>query len=185
VIEAEARRFGVREAGPELRLRTGGMPLWTRQTSLNGGVTWTDTNAEGQTTISTEGVNNVLYRAVDGAAVVAPGGTLTLKLDKTAPATPTVGGVTEGASYDDSEVLRIDLSSTDATSGIDTVKATIDGVPIGSRVRLYRLPLGSHTLVATATDNAGLQTAKSITFTTTTCSPTYVRSLPASAPIPQ
>jgi glucose/arabinose dehydrogenase len=137
----------------------------SRQRSTDGGVTWV--NANNALTVSTEGITTVLYRATDNGGNVSQVGSVTIKLDKTAP-TVTVAGAAEGASVGNSG--DITWTATDATSGIDTVTATVDGVAVAGDkpLALWRLSLGSHTLVVTATDKAGLVTATTRTFTTTT-----------------
>lgn len=109
----------------------------------------------------------MLYRATDNGGNVSQVGSLTVKLDKTAPAVA-VSGVAEGASVGNSGDLT--WTATDATSGIDTVTATVDGTAVAADkpLALWRLPLGSHTLVVKATDKAGLATTTTRTFTTTT-----------------
>ncbi|WP_404393728.1 PQQ-dependent sugar dehydrogenase [Humibacillus xanthopallidus] len=137
----------------------------SRQRSTDGGVTWV--NANNALTVSTEGITTVLYRATDNGGNVSQVGSVTIKLDKTAP-TVTVAGAAEGASVGNSG--DITWTATDATSGIDTVTATVDGVAVAGDkpLALWRLSLGSHTLVVTATDKAGLVTTTTRTFTTTT-----------------
>jgi hypothetical protein len=92
---------------------------------------------------------------------------VTVKLDKTAPVVA-VSGVTEGASVGNAGDLT--WTASDATSGIDTVTATVDGATVAADqpLALWRLPLGGHTLVVTAKDKAGLVTTTTRTFTTTT-----------------
>ena len=71
---------------------------------------------------------------------------MTIKLDKTAP-TVAVSGAADGASVGNSG--DITWTATDATSGIDTVTATVDGVAVadGPAARalapLARQPHGS------------------------------------------
>jgi hypothetical protein len=137
----------------------------SRQRSTDGGTTWV--NANTALTISTEGTTTVLYRATDNGGNVSQVGSVTVKLDKTAP-TVSVSGAAEGASVGNSGDLT--WTATDATSGIDTVTATVDGAPVAADkpLALWKLPLGSHTLVVKATDKAGLATTTTRTFTTTT-----------------
>ena len=137
----------------------------SRQRSTDGGATWV--NANTALTVSAEGTTTVLYRATDNGGNVSQVGSVTIKLDKTAP-TVAVSGVAEGASVGNSGDLT--WTATDATSGIDTVTATVDGAAVAADkpLALWRLPLGSHTLVVKATDKAGLVTTTTRTFTTTT-----------------
>ncbi|WP_214110636.1 PQQ-dependent sugar dehydrogenase [Acrocarpospora catenulata] len=138
----------------------------SRQYSLNGGATWTTTT--NPVTLSAEGVHDFRYRATDTGGNVSPVGTLTVKIDKTAPVLSASG--VEATTYGDSASITPVVSATDATSGIDSVKATIDGqeVPSGVTVPLWTLSLGEHEFKATATDKAGKVTSQTVTFTTTT-----------------
>jgi glucose/arabinose dehydrogenase/soluble cytochrome b562 len=138
-----------------------------RQRSTDGGTTWV--NAAQPLTVTAEGTTTVLYRATDSAGNVSKVGTVAVKIDRTAPVL-TVKGVTDGQSLGDSGVLTPSWTATDATSGVGTVTATLDGAPIesGAELRLWTLPLGEHKLVVTATDAAGHPSGSTTTFTTTT-----------------
>lgn len=87
----------------------------------------------------------------------------------TTPPVVTVGGVTAGAALGDSGVLKPTWSASDA-SGIESVTATLADAPlkVGAKVELWKLPLGAHTLVVTATDKAGVTAKQSVSFTTVT-----------------
>ena len=137
----------------------------SRQRSTDGGATWV--NAASALTVSAEGTTTVLYRATDNGGNVSEVGSVTVKLDKTQP-TVAVSGVTDGGSVGNSK--DVTWTATDATSGVDTVTATVDGAPVAADqpLALWRLPLGSHTLVVRASDKAGLVRTTTTTFTTTT-----------------
>ncbi|MGO4362625.1 PQQ-dependent sugar dehydrogenase [Terrabacter sp. RAF57] len=137
----------------------------SRQRSTDGGATWV--NANTALTISTEGTTTVLYRATDNGGNVSQVGSVTVKLDKTQPAVA-VSGVTGGATVGNSG--DVTWTATDATSGIDTVTATVDGTPVAADkpLALWTLSLGNHTLVVTAKDKAGLERSTTVTFTTRT-----------------
>ena len=102
----------------------------SRQRSVDGGTTWVNANQPPRGE-PTEGTTTVLYRATDNGGNVSPVGSVTIKIDKTAPVV-TVGGVAEGASLGDSGVLLPTWSATDATSGVGTVTATLDGAPLAT-----------------------------------------------------
>ena len=141
----------------------------SRQFSTNGGSTWSNlSNNNPQTTISAEGTTTVLYRATDNGGNVSEVGQVVLKIDKTAPTAPVFTGVTAGGEAGNAG--DVSWSATDATSGIQSITATVDGaaVPGDQPLALWALPLGEHTIVVTAEDNAGFVTSSSITFTTTT-----------------
>ncbi len=92
-------------------------------------------------------------------------GSLAVKVDKTAPTvaitSPAVG------SYSASGQLELDWSATDGLSGVAAVSAKLDGTNAskGQVVDLFFLPLGQHTLLVNAMDNAGNQGSSSVTFT--------------------
>jgi hypothetical protein len=89
-------------------------------------------------------------------------------VDTTAPVV-TIAGVVPDAAVGDSGVLRPTWSASD-DSGIESVTATLDGEPVAASatVELWRLPLGAHTLVVTATDKAGVTGKQSVGFSTVT-----------------
>jgi glucose/arabinose dehydrogenase len=137
----------------------------TRQRSTDGGATWA--NANTALTVSAEGTTTVLFRATDNGGNVSPVGSVSIKIDKTQP-TLAVSGVTDGATVGNSG--EVTWTAADATSGLDTVAATVDGTAVaGDRpLELWRLPLGAHTLVVTAKDKAGLTRTVTTTFSTST-----------------
>lgn len=140
----------------------------SRQYSTNGGTTWTTVNANNPTfTVSTEGTTTVLYRATDNGGNVSVVGQLVIKIDKSDP-TVSFDGATAGGEVGNAG--DVSWTAADAISGIQSVTATLDGtaVPADQAVELWRLTLGTHTVVVTAEDNAGRTTASTLTFTTTT-----------------
>ncbi|WP_203884744.1 PQQ-dependent sugar dehydrogenase [Planotetraspora kaengkrachanensis] len=145
---------------------TDNVAVASRQYSLNNGATWS--NASNPVTLSAEGVHEVRYRATDTGGNVSPVGSLTVRIDKTAP-TLDVSGV-EAKAYGDSASVTPVFSAADATSGVDTVTATIDGgqVVTGRPVALWRLTLGEHSLSVTTKDKAGRTTTKTVAFQVTT-----------------
>ncbi|WP_211589869.1 PQQ-dependent sugar dehydrogenase [Microbispora sp. H11081] len=138
----------------------------SRQYSVNGGTTWA--NANNAVTLSTEGTTEVRYRATDSAGNVSQIGTITVKIDKAAPAL-TVSGVEPG-DYGNSASITPVFSATDATSGVASVTAAIGDLQVtsGEPLPLWKLPLGENELVVTAKDNAGHVTEKKSAFTVTT-----------------
>jgi hypothetical protein len=150
---------------------SGGTPLWTRQVSLDGGQTWTNTNAAGEATVSADGTTAVQYRAIDSAGVVAETGSLTVKIDQTAPQA-SLSGVVDGQSYGDSTTRTVAIGGSDAHSGVASVTAKLDGEPLACSsscsLALWNLSLGQHTVEVTVTDNAGLVTKEAATFTVDT-----------------
>ena len=140
----------------------------SRQFSVDGGATWSNLNNNNpQTTISAEGTTTVLFRATDNGGNVSEVGQVVIKIDKTAP-TVAFEGATEGAEVGNAG--DVSWTAADATSGIQSVTATVDGaaVPGDEPLALWALSLGEHTLVVTAEDNAGHITTSTLVFTTTT-----------------
>lgn len=116
-------------------------------------------------TVSGDGVHTVEFRSTDVAGNVETTKAATIKIDGTKP-TVLVSGIAHGQLYGDSRDLRISWSGTDATSGVRSVTATLDGQDVqnGRLYALYELPLGLHDVVVTGTDNAGNTTTQTITF---------------------
>jgi hypothetical protein len=136
----------------------------SRQRSTNGGQTWE--NANNPLTVSAEGVTTVHYRATDSGGNVSEVGKVVVRIDKTAPQVA-IDSAPDGATVGNSR--DVSWSATDATSGVGSVAATLDGAAVaGDALALWRLSLGSHTLEVTATDEAGHETTRTVTFTTTT-----------------
>ncbi|RKT79346.1 carbohydrate binding protein with CBM6 domain [Terracoccus luteus] len=136
-----------------------------RERSTDGGATWV--SATTPLVVSTEGVTTVQFRSRDNGGNVSRVVTKVVKLDKTAPVV-TVSGVRNGASVGDA--AQVSWVVTDATSGVATTSVTVDGTAVAADrpLDLWRLSLGSHRMVVTTTDKAGLTTSTSLTFTTTT-----------------
>lgn len=99
-------------------------------------------------------------RSVSGTCTDAAGNTssaaaTTVKLDKTAPSTPVLSTLTDGASYDFGSVpAEPTCTATDALSG-----------DAGCVVTGYSAAVGSHTVTATAHDVAGNTSTASVSYT--------------------
>lgn len=140
--------------------------------SLDGGATWTNlrnsrTGAIAPVQLTTDGTHEVRYRATDTGGNVSEVGTVTVQIDTAAPEV-TVSGVEDGAALGDSGRLEVDVEATDAGSGVASTSVELDGEELTGPVDLWTLDLGEHTLVVTATDEAGHTTTQTLTFTTTT-----------------
>ncbi|UVI29373.1 DUF7402 domain-containing protein [Paenibacillus spongiae] len=90
-------------------------------------------------------------------------------VDKEAPEVEvTVPG--DNSIYEDSGDLTPQIKLTDNLSGVDTSKTTVtldsQSYQIGTAIPLYKLPLGQHTLVVSASDLVGNQASKTVRFTT-------------------
>ncbi|SEG39979.1 Glucose/arabinose dehydrogenase, beta-propeller fold [Thermomonospora echinospora] len=138
----------------------------SRQYSLNGGATWVNMPNNGLT-ISTEGETEIRYRATDSGGNLSEVGRAKVRIDKTAPAV-SLSGV-EAKQYGINESITPVFSATDAISGIDTLKADLDGKKItsGEAIPLRSLGAGEHELVVTAVDRAGHVTKKTVKFEVT------------------
>ncbi|MFD0693603.1 OmpL47-type beta-barrel domain-containing protein [Paenibacillus sp. GCM10027628] len=136
--------------------------------SLDGGTTWQ--NYSSPVTLNQDGKYAVSYRSTDNAGNVETPKTVSFNLDATAP-TITVSGVVYGTFNDTESIVPIIVLS-DEMSGADNSKTTMtldaNGVQQGTTIPLYTLPLGSHTLVVTASDLAGNNGSQTVVFQTTT-----------------
>jgi PKD repeat protein len=121
-------------------------PLWDPVVSLDGGVTWTP--AHTPVVLSTDGVHDVQYRAVDAAGRSSAVAAAAVRIDKTAPTAAVPAGAQEHAA-------TLDFPATDATSGVAALTVAIDGVPVAMPIELWRFPSGVHQLTVTTTDVAG------------------------------
>ncbi|WP_436500026.1 ThuA domain-containing protein [Actinokineospora sp. HUAS TT18] len=132
--------------------------------------TWTSYTAP--FTVGGDGTHVVEYQARDVAGNVSAPGSLTVKVDAAAP-TVTVSGLVDGASYGHSLDRVVGWQAADATSGVGSVSAKLDGAALTANqtVAMRNLALGTHQVVVTATDAAGLTRQVTVTFTVTTSVP--------------
>ncbi|NOU54910.1 hypothetical protein HN020_09130 [Brevibacillus borstelensis] len=126
-------------------------------TAKSWSLTWdvvTDNIAQGTYT-------NIVVTADDGQGGTATATyTGTITVDKTSPDI-TISGFANGATYQNS--VTPTFSATDSGgSGLASVTATLDGAAYTSGTAITAS--GSHTLVVTATDNAGNQAQQTVTF---------------------
>jgi hypothetical protein len=111
-------------------------------------------------TVSTQGTTTIAYRSVDASGNAETTNTATVKIDKTAPATSD----DHVASY--AATATIDLSPTDAHSGVETTRYRLDSAAVATGTSVTTTATGSHTLAYSSTDVAGnSETTKTITFT--------------------
>jgi hypothetical protein len=94
--------------------------------------------------------------------------TRTITLDTVGPTvTASLGAPTNGTVYDVGAALSITWNTGDATSGVISSGAKVDGTTISSTTRLIdidSLTAGTHTITVTATDAAGNVTAINLTL---------------------
>ncbi|WP_158560280.1 immunoglobulin-like domain-containing protein [Paenibacillus contaminans] len=116
------------------------------------------------------GTYNLFYNSADSNHLVARTVTRTVYVRDTTAPSITIDAPVNG-SYSDAESLLPAFNVSDAGSGVDPTKTTVtlDGTPIqhGTNIKLYSLPLGSHTLTVIAQDFAGNTGTASVTFETT------------------
>ena len=119
--------------------------------------------------VTGDGDHSLLYRARDRAGNVETDKAATIRIDATLP-TLMVAGVAQGRVYGDATDLVLTWHAEDATSGLRTVAATLDGETVlnGRPTALYQLPLGQHAFTVSATDVAGNVQSQTVSFTTTT-----------------
>lgn len=136
--------------------------------SLDGGTTWLPYG--GAVTFAEDGEYAVQFRSVDAMGNIEAAGTVTFKVDVTAPSI-TVTGVAEQA-YGNAGTLTFAWSAADEASGAaaDSLAATFDGGALqpNASIPLYTLAHGSHTLIVTGSDGAGHTSENAITFSTFT-----------------
>lgn len=115
--------------------------------------------------IDGEGIRLFSWRSMDRFANWEEMQADTFKIDFTAPEV-TIVSPDPAALYLSSEPLTLDFAAVDLRSGIHSVVARLDGVPVdcGQVLDLSR-SAGSHTLTLTAEDMAGNTTSASVTFT--------------------
>ncbi|NHC44917.1 family 43 glycosylhydrolase [Motilibacter aurantiacus] len=135
--------------------------------SVDGGTTWKAYTAPFSVA---DGTTTVKARATDGRGNVGTAADLTVRQDTLSPVVTLTGGVTGGGAYGHSARPTVAWSAADATSGVASTSATLDGKTLsnGAAVDLSALPLGGHTLVVRATDRAGHVQELTVTFTVTT-----------------
>ncbi|MDQ0897847.1 LamG-like jellyroll fold domain-containing protein [Paenibacillus sp. V4I7] len=136
--------------------------------SLDGGHTWRAYTSA--LAFDKDDKYTVSYRSTDNAGNAEEAKIISFNLDATLPAI-TVSGVVYGTFNDSGDMTPI-IKLSDNLSGVDGSKTTVTldtyGIQQGATIPLYTLPLGSHTLVVTASDLAGNTNSQTIMFQTTT-----------------
>ncbi|WJH35482.1 Ig-like domain-containing protein [Paenibacillus sp. CC-CFT747] len=135
--------------------------------SSDGGATWLRYTRA--LTVEAGGAYDWRFRSTDRSGNEEEVRTLAIKLDTAGPAIE-ASGVGPDAVYADSTDLALGLHVTDSVSGVEPGKTSVllDGKPYApdSRIPLYLLELGSHTLTITAEDRAGNRSMLTIRFQT-------------------
>ncbi|WP_291416806.1 ThuA domain-containing protein [Actinophytocola sp.] len=155
----------------------GAVPVTLAATDETSGVASTEYSLDGggwtpytqPVDVSGDGTHTVAYRSKDEAGNTETEKAATIKIDGTTP-TVLISGIADGQVYGDSQDLRISWQAVDTTSGVKTLRGTLDGNAYGSGTlqALYSLTLGVHSLKVTAVDNAGNRTVQTVTFGITT-----------------
>ncbi|WP_460867320.1 OmpL47-type beta-barrel domain-containing protein [Rhodococcus aerolatus] len=135
--------------------------------SLDGGA---PTTYSGPFPVSGDGVHTVTSSSVDDADNTEQTQTLSLPVDATAPTVTFTGNA---GSYTVDQTVNITCAATDATSGVASDTCTHISEPASS------FPLGTTTITATATDDAG-NTSGPVSTSFTVTGPT---STPVSYPL--
>ena len=116
--------------------------------TINGGTTLTTVGSTTNVVRSTDGIATLAYWATDNSGNVSPVGSMTVRVDKTAPVTTITA--TPGATS-----TSVVVSGTDATSGLAGTFYSVDGAPAVAYSGPITLDNGVHTVTAYSTDIAG------------------------------
>lgn len=103
-------------------------------------------------TLSIEGLHSIAYWAIDRAENVSPTLMSNFKIDKT---TPVIISGEPADQYLYGEAITISFAAMDAVSGIYSVSATLNGLPVFNNQIVTLTTLGSNTFIVSATDQAG------------------------------
>jgi len=122
--------------------------------SLDGGNWLTGTSVD----VTNEGVHDIAYRSVDKAGNTEIAKTITVKIDRTAP-TIAITTPQDGATYLLNAKVAASWSASDGASGIGSAAGTVaNGQFIDTST------VGQKTFTVTATDKAGNQATKTVTY---------------------
>jgi regulation of enolase protein 1 (concanavalin A-like superfamily) len=145
----------------------GGSGVDSTEYRIDGAGNWTAYT--GPVRLADDGEHTVAYRSTDQAGNVEDAGSVTVRIDATAPSMK-LTGVTDGTSYGDSKTVTLGATVTDAGSGVGSTALTLDGKELaaGTKLTLYEVSLGWHEVAASATDKAGNTTRTVVAFNVTT-----------------
>jgi hypothetical protein len=116
----------------------------------------TSTGSTTEIPVAAEGTTTVTYYATDAAGNAESPHTLTVRIDQTAP---TISYSGNAGSYTVDQQVEIVCDATDALSGVASSTCASTSAPA------YTFGLGTHTLSAAATDEAGNTGTGTTTFT--------------------
>ncbi|MEV8376233.1 ThuA domain-containing protein [Kribbella sp. NPDC056861] len=115
--------------------------------------------------LTADGTHTLQVRASDTAGNVSEVKSVTVKIDKTAPAT-TVTGLPANGQLGVASLATVAATATDALSGLaGPVVLTIDGKPLTGKLDGMQLGLGAHEVVARVSDKAGNASVTKVPFT--------------------
>jgi len=112
--------------------------------------------------IDIQGVSLLTFRAVDQAGNKESSRTIELKIDKTPPL---LNMPTLNPTYIYNSPTTFNFSAMDALSGIASITATLNGLPISNGDSVILTKPGVNTFTLTATDVAGNMSTQTSTFT--------------------
>ena len=116
--------------------------------TINAGTTITAAGSTTNVVRSTDGIATLAYWATDNSGNVSQAGSMTVRVDKTAPVTTITA--TPGPTS-----TSVAISGTDATSGLAGTFYSVDGAPAAAYSGPITLDNGVHTVTAYSTDIAG------------------------------
>lgn len=135
--------------------------------SLDGGATWI--RYSNAVLLDQNGQYTFCYRSTDLAGNVEAVGSISLRLDATAPIIA-VAGLVNGSTLSNAGELSPQVTLSDNLSGVDGSKTTVTldtyAYKRGTPLPLYTLTPGMHTFVVTSFDTAGNTASVTMTFTT-------------------
>ncbi|MBB3125474.1 beta-glucanase (GH16 family) [Paenibacillus rhizosphaerae] len=137
--------------------------------SFDNGTTWLPYNEP--IMIDKDGRFTIQYRAKGKEGNMGEAKTLNVDLDATAP-TIAISGINDGDMLNDAGDVTPIITANDGLSGMDGSKTTVtldtSSLESGTKVPLYKLRLGPHSLTVTASDQAGNKSIRTIRFETST-----------------
>jgi hypothetical protein len=115
--------------------------------------------------LSEEGVHQIEYSSMDSAGNVEEIKTSLVKLDLTVPVISIISPLPGG--YLHSDIITLDFSGTDTLSGIFSLNAKINNIPVMASQEFDMLSLspGFHEFEALTLDNAGNSNVSKVNFT--------------------
>ncbi len=113
-------------------------------------------------------VRDVVIEYIDAMDIVSPA--IEGRLSFITDTTPPVITITSPTPTSTGRWLTLDFGATDDISGVGSIWADLDGIPVtdGQVIDTFNLTVGDHTLTVNAVDKAGNSSSASVTFSVTT-----------------